>query len=175
MALTILDLKELKLFSRPKISTIFRNQPSFSLFEGLRLFNNQVAVNNNLLAGNEVLLGSKKVNMNITTDQAITINKADTSRAFIVTRIVVTNASTSLTTAAGGVYNTASKGGTALVAAGQAYSTLTVAARTLNLTLVSPVLTQTAASLFLSLTTAQGAAATADVYVYGILVPVAAV
>ena len=175
MALTLSDLKELKLFSRPKISTIFRNQPSFSLFEGMRLFNDSVAVNNPLFAGTEVLLGSKQLNMNVTTDQTIAINRAQSDRRYIVTRIIMTNASTSLTTAAGGIYNTASKAGTALVAATQAYSTLTTNTRTLNLTLVTPSLSQNAASLFFSLTTAQGAAATADVYVYGKLIPVAAV
>lgn len=102
-------------------------------------------------------------NMNSTADQTIVLD----SSSVIITQILVTNASASLTLAAGGFYTAASKGGSAIVAAAQVYSALT------NSTLaVSPtigVYTKVSASqVFLSLTVAQGSAATADIYVLGI-------
>ena len=101
-------------------------------------------------------------NMNITTDQQIGIGPT----RYIIQAIIVENASISLTTAAGGVYTAAAKGGTAVVAAGQVYSALTAATKNLTLTLANSD-TRTAQPLFFSLTTAQGAAATADIYVFG--------
>ena len=118
-----------------------------------------------------ILLGSLiAANFNSTTDQIITI--FDNPAKYIVRRIIVTNASTSLTTAAGGVYTAASKGGTAIVAAAQAYTSLTASTLFLDLTLsatgnASTTVKSSIPNLYLSLTTAQGAAATADVYVYG--------
>jgi len=103
-------------------------------------------------------------NMNVTTDQAIAISAAK----YRITRITVTNASASLTLAAGGVYPAAAKGGTAIVAAGQLYTALTVALLALDLTLaVASTVYSAVPSIFFSLTTAQGAAATADIYIYG--------
>ncbi len=107
--------------------------------------------------------------MNVTTDQAITIQGlGDQFSKYVVERIVVTNASISLTTAAGGVYTAASKSG-AIVAAGQVYSALTAATKYVALTLTGASLTDvlTVSTIYLSLTTGQGAAATADVYIYG--------
>ena len=118
-----------------------------------------------------ILLGKLiGANMNSTADQQITL--LDNPSKFILRRIVVTNASISLTTAAGGVYTAASKGGTAVVAAAQAYSSLTTSALFLDLTLsttssASTTVKSSIPNLYLSLTTGQGAAATADVYVYG--------
>ena len=118
-----------------------------------------------------ILLGKLiGANMNSTADQQITL--LDNPSKFILRRIVVTNASISLSTAAGGVYTAASKGGTAVVAAIQAYSALTTSALFLDLTLsttsnASTTVKSSIPNLYLSLTTAQGAAATADVYVYG--------
>ena len=63
-----------------------------------------------------ILLGKLiGANMNSTADQQITMFSNPSK--FILRRIVVTNASISLSTAAGGVYTAASKGGTAVVAA----------------------------------------------------------
>lgn len=116
---------------------------------------------------NHQLLGRlPSANMNITTDQAIPMNSSN----YVITAILVINASLSLTTAAGGVYNDVSKpAGGILVAATQAYSALTSSSKYLLLTLASLATTdkQTAANLYLSLTTAQGAAATAEIRVYG--------
>lgn len=123
-----------------------------------------------ITTGNEILLGYKiGANMNVTTDQAIPITRIG-SKSFRITRIYVTNASASLTTAAGGVYPTTSKGGTAIVAAGQAYSALSSAAVGLDLT-IAAVRTLAISNIYLSLTTAQGTASTADVYVFGYILP----
>ena len=118
-----------------------------------------------------ILLGKLiSANMNSTDDQRIVMFSNPSK--FILRRIVVTNASISLTTAAGGVYTAASKGGTAVVASSQAYSSLSASTLVLDLTLsttgsASTTVKSSIPNLYLSLTTAQGAAATADVYVYG--------
>jgi hypothetical protein len=109
-------------------------------------------------------------NMNVTTDQLIPITAIAEfpSDKYIVEYIVVTNASLSLTTAAGGFYTAASKSG-AIVAAGQVYSALTAATKFIKATLTGTALTdlQAGTDLYFSLTTGQGAAATADIYVFG--------
>ena len=118
-----------------------------------------------------ILLGKLiGADMNSTSDQRIVMFSNPSK--FILRRIVVTNASISLTTAAGGVYTAASKGGTAVVASSQAYSSLSASTLFLDLTLsttgsASTTVKSSIPNLYLSLTTAQGAAATADVYVYG--------
>jgi hypothetical protein len=106
-------------------------------------------------------------NANSTSDQQFVMSPL-VGGNFIVTKIIATNASISLTTAVGGVYPAASKGGTALVAASQAYTTLTSSAPYESLTLASATNTTVYSSApFLSLTTAQGAAATVDLYLVG--------
>ena len=118
-----------------------------------------------------ILLGKLiGANMDSTDDQRIVMFSNPSK--FILRRIVVTNASISLTTAAGGVYTAVSKGGTAVVASSQAYSSLSASTLFLDLTLntsgsASTTVKSSIPNLYLSLTTAQGAAATADVYVYG--------
>lgn len=106
-------------------------------------------------------------NMNSTADQAIALPAG----SWVVTQIYAAKGSISMTTAAGGIYTGAGKTGTAAVAAGQAYTALAgaatdVATLTPNAT---PTVTLAAAGtgLYLSLTTGQGAAATADIFVYG--------
>lgn len=114
------------------------------------------------------LLGSLiGADMNSTGDQVITIESGVTK--YIIRRIVVTNASISLTTAAGGIYTNAAKAGTVVVAAAQVYSALTAAAKFKDLTLEAIVGTDilTATMIYLSLTTGQGAPATASVFVFG--------
>lgn len=137
-----------------------------------RIYGNQVVTNGGEQTPVEMNFNETRVlgkligaNFNATTDQAIAIN----SNRYIIERIMVCAPSISLTTAAGGFYPAASKGGTAIVAAGQAYSALTGATKWLDCTLSATPGTDlyTATTLYLSLTTAQGAAATADVYVIG--------
>lgn len=105
------------------------------------------------------LLGA---NMNSTADQAITL----AAGSWKIEGVYATKPSVSLTTAAGGVYTSTAKGGTAIVAAGQVYSGLVAATDVIGCTMAAtPTVTNN--TVYLSLTTAQGAAATADVFVYG--------
>lgn len=125
----------------------------------------------------ERVLGALNASFNDTNDQPIPIPK--TISVFCVTRIIVTNASSSLTVAAGGFYSGASKTGVTMVAAAQTYTLLTAPSLLLNPTLTalgSGVRFSTANlteldtdywKLFLSLTTGQGSAATADIFVCG--------
>lgn len=116
------------------------------------------------------VLGSLRgANMNSTADQAITI--ASGVSKYLVTAMYVTNCSTSLTLAAGGLYTATAKGGTPIVAAVQVYSALTGTATQLlpcTIAAAGQILAVTASTLYLSLTTAQGGAATADVYIVGV-------
>ena len=118
----------------------------------------------------QILLGQLiGANMNSTSDQQIVIFSAPAK--YIIRRIVATNASTSLTTAVGGIYPAVSKGGTAIVANTQVYSGLTASGKFVDLTIASGYTSGgdvlTVKSIYLSLTTPQGAAATADIEVYG--------
>lgn len=136
------------------------------------------AVNSTLGAGVAVSSGAliangggplatlRSANFNSTADQALTLPSKVT--AYQLSSIVVTNCSANLTTAAGGFYTAASKGGSAVVAAIQLYSGLTGATIILNPTIAAAgLLKLTASPLYLSLTTAQGGAATCDVYLFG--------
>lgn len=117
------------------------------------------------------LLGA---NFNTTNDQQIAI--PTTINKFQLTNIIVTNASLSLSAAVGGFYPQPAKGGTALVSAAQAYSSLTTASGLLNPTLTTYANTTaltasilTAFSIYFALSTAQGAACTADIYLFGLI------
>ena len=109
-------------------------------------------------------------NFNITTDQPIPINN---NVRFLIRKITVLNTTVNgMSTAAGGIYTGASKSGTAIVASGQAYTGLTNASTALDLTLAAPTLVLPAGTLlYFSLTTPQGSAATADIYVQADLYP----
>ncbi len=120
-----------------------------------------------------VLASFLSADFNSTFDQPLPLPTS--LSAFQLTGIVITNASISLTTAVGGFYPQASKGGTAIVAAGQVYSTLTTSLLLLNATLSSYAQAQRFSrtqlpdwAIYLALTTPQGAAATADVYIKGV-------
>lgn len=104
-------------------------------------------------------------NFNSTADQAIAI----AARRYVIRKILVTNASLSLDTAVGGLYDATSKGGNAVVAATQVYSALTSSTKFVDLTLAAPATgsIQTVANIYFSLTTPQGAAATGDIYIFG--------
>jgi hypothetical protein len=87
------------------------------------------------LAGSRVLASLRSANFNTTADQPITIPLRFT--AFALTGIGVTNASVSLTTAVGGFYPAAAKGGTPIVMPSLAYSSLTTSAGLHNVALSS--------------------------------------
>lgn len=129
------------------------------------------------VAAASTILGSLRgANFNTLLDQPIQI--FPTIAAFQITGILVTNASIPLSGAAGGFYPTANKGGTAIVASGQVYSSLTTASKLLAATLAGTVATTRYSALnmdavfgfltlYLSLTTPQGSPATADVFILG--------
>lgn len=120
----------------------------------------------NVQAGiSRVLWTLTGANMNATTDQAFT--KVGTFTSFMLEAIIATNASTSLTTAVGGIYPATAKGGTAIVANTQVYSALVAPADQVPLTIADTDIRSNAAT-YLSLTTPQGAPATADLYIIGI-------
>lgn len=150
--------------------TISPNHPAVWITTGVIGDTGPASVPTNVLAK---LLSA---DFNSILDQTIQIPKAIT--AFMLTGIVVTNSSMSLTTAVGGFYPTTAKGGTAIVAAGQSYSSLTTAAKLLSATLAAGAATTRFSALnvdnidgyltlYLSLTTGQGVAAVADIYLTG--------
>lgn len=102
------------------------------------------------------------VNANATGDTVLPILD---SSSYSVKFVVATNASTSLTAAYAGLFTAPSAGGTAIVA-NAALSALTgptvVSERT-----VASTAAQTGQNLYVNVGTAQGAAATFDIYVYG--------
>lgn len=124
---------------------------------------------NGFIKGSQGVLGTLRgANFNSTADQAIAINANVTSWA--PTAIWVTNCSGTMTLAAGGFYTGASKSGTTMVSAAQAYSALTTTSLILVTTMAGGVATAklAVATIYLSLTTAAGSAATCDVYVIGV-------
>lgn len=117
------------------------------------------------LATNQALrlLGSfQSVNVNAIGDTVIPLlNFGSVS----VSNVIVTNASVNLTTAAAGVFTGPSAGGTAIVA-NAALSACTSAAVVSQRTVASTAAIA-GGNLYFNVATAQGAAATCDVFVYG--------
>lgn len=125
------------------------------------------------VAGQRVLGLQQNVDFNSTNDTPILVQSP--VQVFQLTGFIITNATRSITTAAGGFYTAASKGGSAIVAAGQVYSALTGP----NL-LMQPTLTAFALAarfsasllianqIFFSLTTPQGVPCNADIYLIGV-------
>ena len=108
----------------------------------------------------------KGANLNVTTDQAIAIASAS---KYQITQITVTNSSGTPSLAAGGFYTATSKGGINIVAATQVYSGLTAVTKFMNVALLAVLTTdiRSESTIYFSLTTAQGAAMTADIYIFG--------
>lgn len=130
-----------------------------------------------LPAAARVLGSGRSYSFNTTNDQPIAIPQRIT--AFSLTGILITNASLSLTTAVGGFYPAAGKGGVPIVPANQSYAMLTNSSLLLWATLSSlGQNTRFSASnlgsiagfinIWFSLTTPQGAAATGDIYLVGL-------
>ena len=119
----------------------------------------------------------KTANFNVTTDQSIVIDCMTSTSAgyisaatkYVITDIRVMNGSVSLTAAQGAFYTGAGKTGTAIGTTTTAYTGCTGATGMQTLTAITNMdtTTFTAATLFLALTTGQGSAATADVYIFG--------
>jgi len=87
------------------------------------------------------------------------------TKNYSVSAVIVTNASASLAQAVAGLYTAPSGGGTTIVTTA-ALSALTTAAKVASMTVASTD-RQTTLNLYMRVTTANTAAATADVYVYG--------
>ena len=109
-----------------------------------------------------LLASAQSVNLIATGDTVMPV--INTSR-YSVSNVVFTNASTSLTTAAAGVFPSAAAGGTAIVS-NVALSGQTSASVVTNATINSTA-AQTGQNIYFNVGTAQGAAATMDVFVYG--------
>ena len=109
-----------------------------------------------------LLASYQGVNVNATGDTVLPVLNTTN---YSVSNVIFTNASTSLTTAAAGLCNAPSAGGTGIVA-NAALSALTGATVVSQRTVASTA-TQTSGNLYVNVGTAQGAAATMDVYVYG--------
>lgn len=114
----------------------------------------------------QVLFKKLEANFNVSTDQAL--DKSWDFGDYMITEIRVNNASVSLTTAAGGFYTGAGKTGVVAVANNQAYTALTGATLGMSATIAAAGKAVLTDDLILALTTPQGSAATADVYVIGI-------
>ncbi len=109
-----------------------------------------------------LLASYQGVNVNQTGDTVLPL--LDTAN-YSVSNVIFTNASISLTTALAGVFTAPSAGGTAIVA-NAALSALTGSTVVSQRTVASTAV-QTGQNLYVNVGTAQGAAATMDVYVYG--------
>jgi hypothetical protein len=107
-------------------------------------------------------------NFNVTTDQTVPMF-LNAGQYYVPSYMIVKDCSVSLTTAKGQVYDAASKGGNALFGAAvtSVYTGCTGAGTTaITAANTFPIDASTLPPIF-SLTTAQGAAATANVYIYG--------
>lgn len=125
------------------------------------------------VAGQRVLGFLQNADFNSTNDQPIVVQSP--VQVFQLTGLIICNATRSLTAAVGGFYNGPSKSGSAIVAAGQVYTTLTGPALLMQATLTTFANTArfsssllTANQLFFSLTTPQGVPANADIYAIGV-------
>lgn len=108
---------------------------------------------------------AKGVNANALGDTAMQVINATNWTA---TTVVLSNASISLTTAAAGIFTAVAAGGTA-VRTNAALNALTASTVTnaAAATAAAIALNTTAQTIYFNVATAQGAAATLDVYVYG--------
>lgn len=109
-----------------------------------------------------LLASFQGVNVNATGDTVLPILNTG---SYSVSNVIFTNASTSLTTAAAGVFTAPNAGGTGIVA-NAALSALTGATVVSQRTVASTA-SLAGQNLYVNVGTAQGAAATMDVFVYG--------
>lgn len=117
------------------------------------------------LIGAQIIGYFKTLNLNQTnTDNAVTVS----APKYIVRRIIITNASTSLAASAAtlGVFTATGGGGTTVVAA-SLLTALSAATKYSDLTIAVTADTVASATLYLRNGIAHGSAATADVYIFG--------
>jgi hypothetical protein len=129
------------------------------------------AITNSILtspvyAGSILIFQGLALNFQATTDQQLARMYAGTN--YIVTSIVARQRSGGASvTCAGGIYDAASKGGHAIVAATQSWVTLASGVVVTAALAALAGTTLLANTPFLSLTTGSTAAVTGDVYIYG--------
>lgn len=119
----------------------------------------------NLATNQAIRLLASATGVNVNTTGDVATLPIINSTNYSISNVVFTNASTSLTTAAAGLFTAPSGGGTAIVA-NAALSALTGSTVVSQRTVASTA-TQSGQNLYVNVGTAQGAAATMDVYVYG--------
>lgn len=108
--------------------------------------------------------------LQLTTDQAFTKQGSFTN--YVITKVLAKRVSGGTSIAClGGVYTAAAKAGSALIAAGQSWVALTGAGKIVDATLGAVLATDAqSASPILSLSTGSTAAATADLFLFGVVV-----
>jgi hypothetical protein len=130
-----------------------------------------VAISATQIGGQNILASILGANMNTTADQVFVGNVNLTTVKFAISKILVTNCSGSITTAAGGIYSAATKGGTPIVAAAQTYTgTGATSLQSLTIAAAGSAAVWSVAPI-LSLTTGEGVAQTADFYLIGDILP----
>lgn len=118
----------------------------------------------------QLLFVLRNADMTLVTDQTLTKQFGGTS--YVITSVVFKRVAGAFGVAcAGGIYDTAAKGGNAFVAAGQSYASMTGAntATVATLAAVASTIVSTATPI-LSLTTGNTGALNADVFIYGVCV-----
>ena len=127
--------------------------------------NSQSSVGLQNLSNNQavrLLAVKKSVDCNLAGDNALPVIS---SNKYSVSAVLVTNASISLTTAHASVYPLPAAGGTAIVS-DAALSSLS-ASTVVDTMTINSTAAQTGQFIYFRIGTAQGAAATADDYIYG--------
>lgn len=138
---------------------ITNNPSTVAVITPVSTTSNPVVQGSNAL---RLLAVAKGVNANSVAD---TLMPVINSTAYSVLYVVKTNASISLTTATGGIYTAAAAGGTAVLT--PAALSGNTAANVVVQTAPTTTTVQTAQTLYWRIATAQGSAATVDIYVYG--------
>lgn len=116
--------------------------------------------------GSSTTLFTLTANMNTTADQPFVA--AFPIGAYVIDRIVIGQASINLTNAIGGLYTGAGKTGDVIVGAGQVYQGLTAPTDQINPYIMMGGQKILSAPPIMSLTAAQGVAATANIFVMGV-------
>lgn len=116
---------------------------------------------------NDLLFVLRGANMQSTSDQAF--SKVFAGQNYLVTNIIARQRTGACSVAcAGGIYDTAAKGGNAVVAASQSWVTLAAGVIVVAALAGLNSTTLLANNLIFSLTTGSTAACTADLLVYGV-------
>ncbi len=112
------------------------------------------------------------LNSTANTDIAITIPNG--ARKWTPTMVLITNASANLSggSAQVGIFTAVAEGGSAIVAKGvNSLTSLTAATKMIKPTIASQTDTLTASTVYLHVDVANGSAATADIYIFGNILP----